>query len=207
MKKFILSSIFLASGIGACFATQHTIGNVNTTFSPDSININTGDTVVFNLASFHNAVQVSYATWLTTDTTGLPGGFRLPKGGGMVAFPIPGKYYFICQPHATLHMRGVIIVETPLTVSNVTNEIALLNVFPNPASDFISVSYTLNSASNVNIRLINTAGAEVLNVLHESKDPGTYQETLSLNSNLPKGDYFVILNSNNQSNIQKVIVK
>jgi plastocyanin len=197
----------LASTYGAGFATQHTVTNVGTTFSPATLPINIGDTVVFSLASSHNAVQVSLATWTANQNTALPGGFSVPFGVGSVAFPTEGIYYYVCHPHASIGMKGIILVGNVSPVTNVTNENPLMSVFPNPTADFITISYTLNSNSDVNIRLINSVGQEVGNILHESQSAGEYQEPYSLKNNLPKGIYFVVMNSDNQSYIQRIIVK
>src|SRR5512133_4142234 len=107
MKKTILliSMAFIICMPG--FSTVHVINNVGTTFTPDSMVINILDTVEFTLANFHNAVEVSKDTYLAGDTTS-NGGFRLPFGGGKVAFHTLGVHYFVCQPHAAIGMKGVI---------------------------------------------------------------------------------------------------
>jgi len=43
------------------FSTKYTIGNAGATFSPSNLTIHVGDTVVFTLASAHNAMEVSEA--------------------------------------------------------------------------------------------------------------------------------------------------
>jgi hypothetical protein len=104
-------------------------------------------------------------------------------------------------------MKGVIIVQAATAISSVSNDNSTFEVFPNPASDFINVSYTLNLSGIVNIRIMNAAGVEVANILKESQDPGQYRNTFSLNSDLSSGIYYVSLISSNQSFINKLIIK
>jgi plastocyanin len=102
------------------FSARHVITNAGTTFSPDSITINILDTVEFTLASFHNAVEVSKDTYLAGDTTS-NGGFRLPLGGGKVAFHTLGVHYYVCQPHAAIGMKGIINVVATRGTHVITN--------------------------------------------------------------------------------------
>jgi plastocyanin len=89
-----------------------TVSTSGFTFSPGSLTINQGDTVVFNLGPSHNAVEVTQATWNSNGNTS-NGGFSLPFGGGTVVFPTTGNYYYVCAPHASMGMKGAITVETP----------------------------------------------------------------------------------------------
>jgi plastocyanin len=207
MKKFLLLSFLLASTFGAVFAATHTITNVDYTFSPDSLNIEVGEDVHFNLGSTHNAVEVTKTTWDANQNTPKSGGFSVPLGGGDVTFNTAGIYYYVCSPHAFKGMKGIIVVGSVTAVPTVSNKIPFINVFPDPASDYFTISYTLNSESKVDIRLINSVGAEVGNIVKESQSPGQYRETYTLNNNRAKGNYFVCINADNQSYIKKIIIK
>ncbi len=207
MKKTILLVVIMTLTMGAGFAAKHTISNVGNTFTPDTLIIEVGEDVEFSLGNAHNAVEVIKDTWDANGNTPKSVGFSVPFGGGEVVFPITGTYYYVCEPHASMGMKGVIIVQAATAISSVSNDISTFEVFPNPASDFINVSYTLNSRGIVNIRIMNTAGVEVANILRESQDPGQYRNTYSLNSDLASGIYYVSFNSSNQSFINKMILK
>lgn len=119
MKKIILAAaILLYSAAG--FSTTLTVTNVSMTFNPSNITITAGDSVMFNLQSIHNAVEVSQATWNANGTTPLPGGFTVPFGGGLVlpSHLTAGVHYYVCQAHASFGMKGKITV-TPAAVSTV----------------------------------------------------------------------------------------
>ena len=111
MKKTILiTALFICSISG--FSVTWTITNGSFVFNPASISIHSGDSVRFSLASIHNVVEVSQATWNTNGSSALPGGFSLPFGGGLV---LPsqlgvGVHYYVCQHHASSGMKGKITV-------------------------------------------------------------------------------------------------
>ncbi|MCZ7556272.1 MAG: T9SS type A sorting domain-containing protein [Bacteroidia bacterium] len=101
-------------------AATHTIVDAGLSFSPATLNINVGDTVVFSLATMHNAVEVSQTTWNNNGNTS-NGGFNLPFGGGTVIFPVAGTYYYVCAPHAGAGMKGIInVVLTTVTTGSIT---------------------------------------------------------------------------------------
>ncbi|MCI4666666.1 MAG: CHRD domain-containing protein [Bacteroidia bacterium] len=90
--------------------TTHTVNNQGLTFVPSSITIQQGDIVNWQIANNHNVVQVSQATWNANGTAPLTGGFNIPFGGGQFTFNTPGTFYYVCQPHAGLSMKGTVTV-------------------------------------------------------------------------------------------------
>ena len=112
MKATTLFAIMLLFGILPAFAAQHTIQSSGFTFSPADLSVNPGDTVIFNLASMHDAREVTFSTWKADGSTS-NGGFDVPFGGGSIVLTTPGTYYYVCVPHVSLGMKGTITVETP----------------------------------------------------------------------------------------------
>jgi plastocyanin len=208
MKKILFFVLLLASSMGAGFAAKYTVTNAGTAFSPTTLTIEVGEDVEFVLGSSHNAVEVTKETWDANGNTAKSGGFSVPFGGGDIVFPTAGTYYFVCQPHAALGMKMTIIVGNASTaIPSVTDNISSFTAFPDPASENITVSYTLNASTFVTIRLFNTVGVEVASILNESQVPGQYRNTYSLNRDLPSGLYFVRINSENQSYTNKLLLK
>lgn len=113
MKSFPATILALFIVLTTGTGTTHTIVSSGFSFSPSNLTINLGDTVVFSLASIHNAVEVSQATWNSNGTTPLPGGFALPLGGGTVVLTSTGTHWYVCQPHALSGMKGRITVDPP----------------------------------------------------------------------------------------------
>jgi plastocyanin len=138
MKKILILSAFVFLALAQAIAAKHTITASGMSFTPDAITIMPGDTVIFNLDMSHDAVEVSQATWMANGSVS-NGGFSLPFGGGMIVMNNPGTYYYVCTSHANVGMKGMI------TVQNVTGYSKPgppddIDVYPNPAKDFINVS-------------------------------------------------------------------
>ncbi len=80
-------------------------------FAPASIIVAVGEPVSFSLSTSHNAVEVDEATWEGNGSTPLEGGFSVELGGSAVlTFDEPGTYFYVCTPHASMGMKGVITV-------------------------------------------------------------------------------------------------
>src|ERR1700722_17250195 len=99
MKK-ILTTIIFASISLIGFGTTWTITNSGDNFSPDSISVNTTDTIIFTLANIHDAVEVSQANWVTPANVPI-GGMTVNFGGSTVLASTlsVGVHYYICQNH------------------------------------------------------------------------------------------------------------
>jgi plastocyanin len=82
------------------------------TFSPNEVKISTGSSVLFNLGRSHNAVEVSEENWEAGRSQKLSDGFSVDFGGSEeVNFDEPGIYYYVCQPHIGMGMKGKIVVQ------------------------------------------------------------------------------------------------
>ena len=112
MKKY-LSLLFSVYFLSLNAQTSHTVIAVGNTFSPDTLTITIGDTISFNIGSTHNAVEVSNSTWIANGTTS-NGGFNIPFGGGTFISTTAQTHYYVCQPHVTMGMKGVIIAHHPV---------------------------------------------------------------------------------------------
>lgn len=144
MKNLTLTVLMLVSSIAA-FCGTTVISNSSFTFSPPSVTINEGDSVNFQLANIHNAVEVSQSTWNANGTAALSGGFSVPFGGGVVVpanLPV-GIHYFVCQAHASMGMKGIITVASANGIQSVSNNKALsIAVFPMPFNNQATVKIT-----------------------------------------------------------------
>lgn len=95
-------------------AVTHTVVDAGFSFSPATLTINLGDTVVFAISPAHNVVEVTQTTWNSNGNTS-NGGFTLPFGGGTLVIGAVGTYYYVCSPHASMGMKGQIsVVQTAI---------------------------------------------------------------------------------------------
>lgn len=197
MKKIILIAFVLYSGIA--FSNKVTIINSGFVFSPDSVSINFGDTLIFQLGGTHNAVEVSQATWNSNGTTLLSGGFTTPFTGGQITGLTPGYHYYVCTNHAFMGMKGKIFVISNSSInSNKYNN--LISVFPNPTNGKISVTTNLNLVnSNYNLTLYNIIGEKINFYLFNDNE-------IDL-SECKKGIYFLEIIADKRTFVQKIILE
>jgi plastocyanin len=203
MKKILLLVILMTLTGNVVFSNHYTIINVGTTFSPDTLAINAGDTVTFSIISSHNAVEVSKATYEANGST-KNGGFSLPYGGGTVIFNNGGTYYYVCQPHAYLKMKGMITVSGGTSVNTLTNPD--FNVFPNPASENIKIVYSVASKSNVSIKLVDEVGKVVSTIVSGTRNPGQWENIYTINNSIKSGIYFLTINVGGKSYSKKLTI-
>ncbi|RPI23044.1 MAG: hypothetical protein EHM61_20725 [Acidobacteria bacterium] len=97
-------------GPGGGNPQTHTVNDVGFTFNPATVTITAGDSVQWQIASIHNVVEVTEATWNANGNTPKAGGFSTTFGGGTVQFNTPGTYWYVCSPHASAGMKGRVIV-------------------------------------------------------------------------------------------------
>jgi plastocyanin len=123
MKKTLLSFLMLSIAFTG-FSETLTIVNEGFTFSPDNIEIQLGDSVIFDLGDIHDAVEVSQSTWEANGNTPLEGGFAVPFGGGLVTPNMlpEGTHYYVCEPHASGGMKGIIVVQGSSETMTIVNE-------------------------------------------------------------------------------------
>lgn len=172
----------------------HTITNSGFTFSPSTLTIASGDTVIFSIASIHNAVEVSQATWNANGNTPLAGGFSLGFGGGQVIPNQPGTHFYVCQPHASMGMKGTITV-TPVTGvhrdgEEHPNEFILDQNYPNPFNPVTSVRYQIPVESRVTVTVHNLLGQVVATLLDGIQSPGD-QSVVWDAKDMASGMYFL----------------
>lgn len=204
MKKTLLA-LFMISIAATGFGTTWTITNDGFEFAPDDISIQVGDSVLFTLGNIHNAVEVSQATWEANGNTPLPGGFSVPFGGGLVLpdnLPA-GTHYYVCTPHASGGMKGIIHVENssgvpanPLT--------AKINIYPNPSSGKFQLDIVDSQfAGDYRLAVYDLKGSEV----YAATQPGE-QTTLNLDfSSFPKGLYVIKLSKGYLVYKRKIVVQ
>jgi plastocyanin len=155
---FLLSIfIFTAS---QSFSTVWIVTNSGITFSPATITINAGDTVMFNIASNHTSEEVSLATWNANNSTS-NGGFSLPFGGGMIVPTQVKTYYYVCIPHAGAGMKGQIIVNLPTGISQANETGKILKMTPNPTSNFTQIHTGLQNSNISKLIIFDITGKEI----------------------------------------------
>ena len=82
-----------------------------------------------------------------------------------------------------------------------------LNVFPNPVSDKMKISYALEGASIVTLKLFDLNGTVAAELLSDFQYAGRQSKTFSLPDGLPGGVYLLKLTVDGQEAAKKIIVR
>ena len=101
-------------------------------FSPDTLNLTIGDTVVINSVGYHSMTQVDSLDWennVATSNGGFWVGFMSPTNTDTFVVNTLGTFYYNCNPHATMGMKGIINVSSLTGVQQLenTNSFAIVN--------------------------------------------------------------------------------
>jgi plastocyanin len=139
-------------------AGAQTIVQSNFSFNPNTLTVSPGATITVTLGSPHTFTQVSEATWNANGNTILPGGFNFSAGTHQLTLDVPGTYYYVCLPHASMGMKGKIIVDTG--TGTVDRGLPTTLVFPNPASSELTVAGP--AQERITAILYDAAGHEAL---------------------------------------------
>ena len=120
MKKLYYYSITISIFLISCskdsnleLNTQNylTITTSGLNFEPKNLNCSVGDTILFELGSSHNAIEVSEENYNANLAIQLPNGFQFGFGENAIFVPQEAKtYYYVCVPHLP-SMKARIIVQ------------------------------------------------------------------------------------------------
>jgi plastocyanin len=204
MKRIILTVVlFSVATIG--FSTTVTVTNSGFEFSPGALTINLGDDVLFNIASIHDVVEVSLATYNANGTTPLPGGFSLPLGGGTVPANLltAGIHYYVCGQHASSGMKGTITVQSSAGIAEDLLKDGF-SIFPNPSNGNFQLKINNQQpAKRFDLGIYDAIGNKVYAKSDIQKQFATNVEI----SDLPKGTYVVRLYDGRESYYRKILVR
>jgi hypothetical protein len=168
-------------------------GNLVQCYFEEPVLVSPGDIILAIGASGENSlVPVAFSGWQLAGTT-------VGKAGSeFVTLAADGDY-----------------VEVPVirldfgNYANIANETLISEdvvVFPNPAADNATVSYTLNAESNVTIVVRDLSGKVVYTTESGLVGAGTYNTTIDMNT-FAQGMYTVTLTANGAQTTQKLIKK
>jgi len=206
MKKIFWAFALLFSTVILAHGATHTITNINLTFSPPTLNVEEGDTVIFLIASIHTAREVNQSTWNSNGITPVAGGFDHPFGGGTVVMTGIGVHYYVCVPHASSGMKGTITV-TPVTdIETVADPLParffLEQNYPNPFNPSTTLKISVGATAFTEVTVYSAHGKKVKTLVSETLAPGTYSVswdgTDDLGDHSASDVYFVRMLSGNE---------
>lgn len=203
MKRSLLL-LFIASAISLSIqAKTWTVTNNGFAFSPASLTIQQGDTVVFTLQSSHDAREVTQATYNANGSTALSGGFQTAFGGGTVlpAKLATGTHYYVCSNHASMGMKGTIVVQAAANVSEI-DILPMLDLYPNPSKGKFSISTpVVPQSGSIKVLVYDLLGHLVVNTSLNDKVTSFDLEDQK------KGIYLVKITYDNAAITKKVMIE
>lgn len=205
MKKNILLlsiSILCMHSFGATI----TITNSGNTFTPPTVTIKSGDNIVFDISSSHDAVQVSKSTWDANGNTPLSGGFSVNYGGGTVqASQLPvGTHYYVCTPHAFMGMKGTIIVEEATSTDDIV-ETTVMSVYPNPVKGNINIRFNAVQPQQLELKLYDLQGKLVEVLLPGMRVTGLFEHSFPTTGFNP-GVYLLAWVTDGKANFKRIVI-
>lgn len=206
MKKIYLL-LFICMAFLSSKATTYTVAIAGFAYSPSVTTCAVGDVIVIQASGFHPNAEVSMATWNSNGTVAVGGGWGVQTTTFSYTAISTGTNYFVCQNHVSSGMKGMIVV-TSVGINEASKTfLNNYNLFPNPATTNVKVSFGLNEASTVNIKLFNVTGQEVKTFVSDlNLANGNYEYTFDLPSGISAGNYFIEVSSGNRRTTKKLLV-
>lgn len=207
MNKKIYLVLFICIAFLGTKAATYTVSIMGNSYSPTLTTCAIGDMVIIQASGFHPANQVSSADWNAGVTTTVSGGWGSQSNTFTFTAVSTGTVYFLCQNHGSLGMKAQIVVNPTNINETAANFLNNYNLFPNPATSNVKVSFGLNETSTVNIKLFNVAGQEVKVFVSDlNLASGNYEYNFELPQSIASGNYFIEVSSGNRKSIKKLLV-
>jgi alkaline phosphatase D len=91
-----------------------------------------------------------------------------------------------------------------LNTNQISEEIKILSLYPNPSDAFFTIHYNINESGTVHLKIIDLTGKEIKKFT-TSKHSGIWTERYPTDD-LPNGTYIVTITSDNSITTQKLII-
>ncbi|MFZ5434711.1 MAG: alpha-amylase family glycosyl hydrolase, partial [Calditrichota bacterium] len=103
---------------------------------------------------------------------------------------------------------SIISVDAPEVASNIPDEITLHPAYPNPFNPTTTITFDLNSASVVSLKIYDILGREVTTLANGAFAAGTHRLTWDAagDHTLGSGIYFAVFSTPNQHRVQKLVL-
>lgn len=81
-----------------------------------------------------------------------------------------------------------------------------VNIFPNPITDKLNVSYNVRKNTSVSIKVMDVLGNEVITLMSQRVEAGEQKNTFQIGSKLSSGFYFVRMIVGTESVIKRILI-
>jgi hypothetical protein len=111
------------------------------------------------------------------------------------------------QNPSNLKQMNVILYPSPASIAEQSNLTTDFKLFPNPTSDNIHLTYSLNKRSDVSIVLYDMEGRMVANLLTQNQDSGEQNFDAYIPAYVGKGIYTVVMSVDKMPTVKKLMIK
>lgn len=102
---------------------------------------------------------------------------------------------------------SLILTQSTTGIASIGERVSNVSIFPNPASEYANVSYTLKENSDVTIELYDISGKNVSNWHMENQQAGKHNQAINLSElNLKSGIYSATIKAGNSSIAKRLII-
>lgn len=207
MKKLnflfvFLSFLFLTT---AAYSTTWTVTAAGISFTPANITVTVGDTVKWQwVEGIH-----------TTTSTTIPSGAAswnapLDAANQIYRYVVthPGVYNYVCTPHITFGMTGVINA-SPIGIkpmgTGVPDAYNLSQNFPNPFNPATNIQFDIPKSTIVKLAVYNLIGQQEALLFNGELNAGSYNVDWDASS-FPSGVYFYRLTTIDFSETKRMVL-
>jgi len=171
------------------WATIDTVLVESNLFNPSHITIAHGDTVVWHcIAGFHSVHHLGTPSLFGNSPAGAPWFYQF-------VFDHSGDstFHYDCAVHGVA-MSGTVVVEPasdapPVHLTGSATEMALAQNYPNPFNSQTSIQFTVHTAANVRITVLDVLGQTVRQVFADRVAAGSHTVSFKADG-LSSGIYF-----------------
>ncbi len=86
-------------------------------------------------------------------------------------------------------------------------ETSFMKIYPSPIHEEVTIEYTLESPSQVQISLLSLSGEKIATLINETQFGGNYIEQFNLGSKMKKGLYLLSIETKQKREIKKIVIQ
>lgn len=201
-----LVAILIVSKISG--ATTISVAASNFVFTPAVVSATVGDTIKWTRTSGSHTTTCDGQAGTIRPAGAAPWNAPLTSGNPTFIYVItvPGKYAYICEPHAP-DMAGVInAVPSSITqINEIVTGYEISQNYPNPFNPSTKIRFSIPSNEFVTLKIFNELGKEVESLVSSKLSAGTYEADWNA-SNLNSGVYYYRLQSGSFLQTRKMLL-
>lgn len=183
-------TVFILTGVSK--STTISIAASNFVFTPAVVSAVVGDTIKWTRTTGSHTTTCDGQAGTLRPAGAAPWNAPLTSGNPTFSYVItvPGKYLYICEPHAP-DMAGVINA-TPSSITQINELVTGYEIsqnYPNPFNPSTKIRFAIPTNEFVTLKIYNELGKEVESLVNARLNAGTYEADWNA-SNLNSGVYY-----------------